>query len=122
MAGALFPVYICYMDPVAQRIAELIEEKGYSYSAFAEAIGIQRANVSHVLSGRNRPSLDLVQRILHRFPELDSDEFLLGEKKKEEAIGSGYSPIASPSGANKKIERIVICYDDGTFASYEADG
>lgn len=159
--------YIRNMDPIAQRIADLIEEKGYSRSGFAEAVGVQRTIVSHVLSGRNRPSLDLVVRILRTFPELDPSGFILGEQrevneeqegaeteadenpKTEEEVESGQKEIplsesaqaieekgqereakdedppayrtASRQGANKAVERVVICYSDGTFASYEAD-
>ncbi len=117
------------MDPVAERIALIIEEKGYSYSGFAHEIGVQRANVSHILSGRNRPSLDLVQRILRTFPELDPEYLLLGEgeelgRKEKDDLDEGSSGEKRPSkkGPNKKVERVVICYTDGTFASYEADG
>lgn len=116
------------MDPVAERIAALIEEKGYSYAAFAEAIGVQRANISHVLSGRNRPSLELVQRILRSFPELDPEQLLLGRKgaeqgreKEEEKEEEGIAAAPPKTPSNKRVERVVICYDDGTFASYEAD-
>jgi transcriptional regulator with XRE-family HTH domain len=108
------------MDPVAQRIKELIEGKGYSNAAFAEAIGVQRANISHILSGRNRPSLDIVQRILRTFPDLDSDRLLFGESSESESVPEE-SGKASAKGPNKKIERVVVCYEDGTFASYEAD-
>ncbi|MFB6257660.1 MAG: helix-turn-helix transcriptional regulator [Flavobacteriales bacterium] len=113
------------MDPVAQRIEAIIEEKGYSHSGFAKAIGVQRANISHVLSGRNRPSLELVQRILRTFPDLDSEQLLLGvggrqeRSEKEDGDEKKAPPEKVP---NKRIERVVICYDDGTFASYEADG
>lgn len=114
------------MDPVAERIAAIIEDKGYSYAAFAKAIGVQRANISHVLSGRNRPSLELVQRILRTFPDLDSDQLLFGSgPKKEEGSGTQKEgtviPKSPDKGTNKRIERVVICYEDGTFASYEAD-
>ena len=115
------------MDPVAERIAAIIEEKGYSYSAFGKAIGVQRANISHVLSGRNRPSLELVQRILRTFPDIDSDHLLFGRASGEEGPSQGpeEGPAFHPSRdrrANKRVERVVICYEDGTFASYEADG
>lgn len=108
------------MDPVARRIKDIIEEKGYSNAAFAEAIGVQRANISHILSGRNRPSLDIVQRILRTFPDLDSDLLLFGEKSEAESNREEKGREAG-KGPNKKVERVVVCYEDGTFASYEAD-
>ncbi len=119
------------MDPVAERIAAIIEAKGYSYSAFAKEVGVQRANISHVISGRNRPSLELVQRILRRFPDLDSDQLLFGaspkEREPQEEKGALKDPKEgdvppSEKRVNKRVERVVVCYVDGTFASYEADG
>lgn len=109
------------MDPVAQRISAIIEEKGYSYAGFAEAIDVQRAKISHILSGRNRPSLDIVQRILRAFPDLDSEYLLFGQLPEKKGLeGKGSERSSKPS--NKRVERVVICYEDGTFASYEADG
>lgn len=122
------------MDPVAAKIAQLIEEKGYSYSGFAEAIGVQRTIISHILSGRNRPSLDIVQRILRTFPELDGEALVLGEETAARKMGDEPPPKYGAKGEdeptgkesdgkspNKRIERVVICYDDGSFAAYEAD-
>ncbi len=46
---------------------------------FSDAIGMQRSALSHVLSGRNKPSLDFVLRIKKRFPEIRLDWLLLGK-------------------------------------------
>lgn len=46
---------------------------------FADEIGVQRSSISHILSGRNNPSLDLVTKILNRFPEIDSNWLVLGK-------------------------------------------
>lgn len=61
------------------RIEQLLEEIEMSPSLFADAIGVQRATISHILSGRNNPSLDLVQKVLSRFPELNPDWILSGK-------------------------------------------
>jgi len=49
-----------------------------SASQFADKIGVQRSSVSHVLSGRNKPSLEFVQKILLAYPEISSDWILFG--------------------------------------------
>ena len=46
---------------------------------FASAIGIQRAAMSHIISGRNNPSLDVMTKILHRYPQINPDWLLLGK-------------------------------------------
>jgi len=64
-----------------ERIEKLLDEIDMSPSLFADAIGVQRATVSHVLSGRNNPSLDFVQKILSRYPALNPDWILSGKGK-----------------------------------------
>lgn len=63
-----------------ERIKEVMEREGLNQSQFAEAIGIQRAAMSHLIAGRNNPSLDVVMKILQRFPGLDSEWLLFGKK------------------------------------------
>lgn len=52
------------------KIKQILASKNISPSYFADEIGIQRSSVSHILAGRNKPSLDIVQKIIRRFPEL----------------------------------------------------
>lgn len=62
-----------------ERIQEIILKHGLNASKFADEIGLQRSNVSHVLSGRNKPSLDFVLRILKSFPDVNADWLLFGK-------------------------------------------
>lgn len=65
---------------MTERIKYIMEQEGLSPAQFADAIGIQRSRISHILLGRNNPSLDLVTKILTKFPNYDSDWLLFGEK------------------------------------------
>lgn len=56
-----------------ERIAKIIASEGLTASAFADLIGIQRSNVSHILNGRNGPSLEMLQKILNAFPHYNTD-------------------------------------------------
>ncbi|KAA6439145.1 helix-turn-helix transcriptional regulator [Dyadobacter flavalbus] len=53
-----------------EKIKQILIEKNISPSLFADEIGIQRSSISHILAGRNKPSLDIVQKIIRRFPEI----------------------------------------------------
>ena len=53
------------------RLKKIIEENDLSSSAFAEKLGVQRATISHLLSGRNKPSLDFIMKVIEAFPEVD---------------------------------------------------
>ena len=60
------------------RIIKLMESEGLSPAQFAEMVGIQRSAVSHLVTGRNKPSLEVVQKILNTFRTINSDWLILG--------------------------------------------
>ncbi len=55
---------------INDKIKQILIEKNLTPSYFADEIGVQRSSISHILSGRNRPSFDIIQKIIRRFPEL----------------------------------------------------
>jgi transcriptional regulator with XRE-family HTH domain len=61
------------------RVQLLIKSKNFTAAQFADEIGVQKSGVSHILSGRNNPSLDFIQKILTRFPEISTDWLLFGK-------------------------------------------
>ena len=60
------------------RILAFLQNENKSYAQFAEEIGVQPSGISHILSGRNNPSLDFVVKMLHRYPALSADWLLFG--------------------------------------------
>ncbi|MDR1524327.1 MAG: helix-turn-helix domain-containing protein [Tannerella sp.] len=60
------------------RIIRIMQEEKMNASQFSEAIGIQRAAMSHILAGRNNPSLDMVKKILTKFASISPDWLLSG--------------------------------------------
>lgn len=79
------------MDETVARVKEVMEHSGLSPSEFADRIGVNRASVSHILSGRNRPSLGFIQQLLASFTNVNSEWLLAGrgeaEKKSQEQNG-----------------------------------
>lgn len=126
----------------ATRLKKIIDFYDESASSFAEKIGVQRSSISHILSGRNKPSLDFVMKILNAYPEVDLYWLMnnKGEFPKVEINASellDHSPTLTKSSEtiptktennlqisskssqqDSTIERIVIFYKDGTFKSY----
>lgn len=72
------------------RVIQLINSEGLTSSKFADTIGVQRSSISHILSGRNNPSLDFVQKILTSFPSIDPNWLISGS-------GNMYKSQNSPS-------------------------
>lgn len=60
------------------RVSKIIEYSELSASEFADEIAVQRSNISHIASGRNKPSLDFLIKIKDRFPELQWDWLISG--------------------------------------------
>lgn len=53
---------------IAERIAQIQKSEGQSASSFADILGVQRSGLSHIYSGRNKPSIDFIQKLLLAFP------------------------------------------------------
>jgi transcriptional regulator with XRE-family HTH domain len=62
-----------------ERILQIIEKEGISASEFADKIGVQRSNVSHVLNGRNNPGFSFIQKIIEAFPDINTRWLMIGE-------------------------------------------
>ena len=61
------------------RIAHIIRAKNLTAAEFALRLGIQPSNISHLLSGRNNPSLDFVKKLKETFPEYNLDWIIFGK-------------------------------------------
>lgn len=60
------------------RIKQVMDYKGLTPAVFAETIGINRSNLTHLFSGRNQPSLDLAKKILVAFPDIRTEWLIMG--------------------------------------------
>ena len=155
---------------LSEKIELLIKRKQLSASQFADKLGIPRSSISHILSGRNKPSLDVVQKILRVFPEITAEDLLFEDRtlgsvaiakeiipapatpslfdpilptpsesvknnSPEQTIvqsnlrrtressnternssAPASAPVLNPTYLEKKIERVLIFYSDGTFS------
>ena len=71
------------------RIKKIMETKELNAAQFADEIGVQRSALSHVLSGRNNPSLDFMLKIKTAYPEINLDWLLIGSGNMMENIDVG---------------------------------
>jgi transcriptional regulator with XRE-family HTH domain len=133
------------------QIQEILAKERLSSSQFADKIGIQRSSVSHVLSGRNKPGFDFIQKILLAFPGINGDWLITGsgdmykKKSPSEGLFEADKEMQSPENVGKterkpvtmnirgqdkeeakvpqrrEIERVIVFYTDKTFREYEAE-
>ena len=111
------------------RLEKIINYYGLSASAFSEKISVQRSSISHIISGRNKPSLDFINKVLKAFPEIDLFWLLSGRGKftvnttltRSSATHLNFKSSALLNDKTNKseiIDRIVIFYQDGSFKNY----
>jgi transcriptional regulator with XRE-family HTH domain len=115
-------------EAFVKRLETLLEYYGLTASAFADKIGVQRSGISHLLSGRNKPSLEFVMKVVQTFPEVNL-YWLLNGKGSLPSPGavlpdSPQIPFASIHTAKKRseIDKIIIFYTDGSFETYDKPG
>ncbi|HNW99496.1 MAG TPA: helix-turn-helix transcriptional regulator [Bacteroidales bacterium] len=89
-----------------ERIQLILKTKNISASKFADEIGVQRSSISHIISGRNNPSLDFIQKIIKRFPDINYDWLIFGKGSiyKEQDL---FSDIDDKNGKTKVNEQII---------------
>ena len=66
-------------DTMKERIERILKEKSLSSNKLAEMLEVQPSGISHILSGRNKPSMDFITKLLTVFPDISPDWFILGK-------------------------------------------
>ena len=106
------------------RLKKILNYHQLTASLFADKIGVQRSSISHILSGRNKPSLDFILKVTNTFTDVDIYWLLNGkgifpkEQVPTNKIFSADEPLIEEtiiSKSSKKMNRIVVFYEDGTF-------
>jgi len=89
------------------RLLALMKAESLSPSQFADELSIQRSAVSHLVSGRNLPSYDVLVKILKRFPDVNPEWLLLGkgEMYRKPHTGTLFEqPLLSPETAADTVK------------------
>ncbi len=115
------------IDEFINRINELMDEYQLNASSLADKIGVQRSSLSHILSKRNKPSLDFILKIEKNFEKIDLNWLLFGKSSfkdinENDAKNLNFTDLNSktnPFDVKKtKIKEIIHLYEDGSFNVY----
>ena len=118
------------------RIQKIMNYYSLTASALADQLGVLRSSISHLLSERNKPSLDFVLKIINKYPEIDLYWLLYGKgtfpkeevKNPKESIPNEIifppsleekSYVTQEILEEKEIQKIVFFYKDKTFDIFE---
>lgn len=135
-------------EKFSARLNKILDYYDISAASFADKIEVGRSSISHILSGRNKPSLDFVMKVVKNFPEVELYWLLNGkgsfpsipesnsneepvekvqhnkdqpstEKIPESSIERNVPVNPSTNRSGKQIQKIVIFYTDGSFEAFE---
>jgi len=127
------------IDFFISRLNEIMVNNNLNSATFAEQIGVQRSSVSHVMSKRNKPSLDFILKIVNRFQEVTLDWLLFDNnlkpspsaksvgkffktkidsnlKKSPNVLTNKQSPMEIKT--NSDVVQIIQIYKDGSFLTF----
>jgi transcriptional regulator with XRE-family HTH domain len=125
---------------IQNRLHLILKMHNITASSFADTIGVQRSNVSHVLGGRNKPSLDFLEKTLNSFPRVNASWLITGKmpangidnnetsKDSNETIETPKNEVnplktvdidtPNTNDTSSEIEKILVFYKDKTFKEY----
>ena len=135
-------------EEFAKRLEKVFDHYDLTATSFSEKVNVGKATISHLLSGRNKPSLDFVLKTVKAFPEVELYWLLNGkgsfptenlpQKDKEIEIDKYHDkqedqlslhdqltdePAKKESTVskypNKKLVRVILCYEDGSFENFD---
>ena len=95
---------------INERITKVLEYSGFSASEFADEIDVQRSSISHIISGRNKPSLEFVTKIKNRFPKLSWDWIILGTGEMKQTDSP--FPISEKQEENSTPDLFTLIDED----------
>lgn len=133
-------------EQFAKRLQKILEFYDISAATFAEAIDVGRSSISHILSGRNKPSLDFVMKVVQTYPEVELYWLLNGKgtfppqnskepEKKISVVENAGKDSSLQSGPEvpdtkdifkipqeheaKRVIKVILLYEDGSFEAFE---
>ncbi len=117
-----------------RRLQQFLEVEQLSPARLADTLGIQRSGISHLLSGRNKPSYEFINNFLTRYPQIDATWLITGKGKMYKDEFTHYSEDQIPfhpeqetdvpslsleaKGEAKLAKRITVYYSDGSFQDF----
>lgn len=125
-------VTVVNSEDFVKRLEKILRYYDITAAVFADKIKVQRSSISHLLSGRNKPSLEFVLKVIKTFPEVNLYWLLNGKGTFPSSPEGRSKPLApnpttiepkeevpiTQSTKQKQIEKIIFFYSDGSFKSY----
>ena len=99
------------MNEVFSRMHSIMKNEGRSQQEMAHILGISAASISHMISGRNNPGLEVVRSFSKHYPTVDLIWLLNGEEMKS----SDPDPLENTGIEQQDLKEIILVFEDDTF-------
>ena len=111
-----------------RRLSQFLQAENLTQTQLADTLSVARGSVSHILAGRNRPGYDFLESLLLHYPRLNLEWLITGKGRMYREISSEQAAdIAQmdlfalpPLNDPRKIDRILVFYDDNTYQEFRA--
>ncbi|MFA6334341.1 MAG: helix-turn-helix transcriptional regulator [Bacteroidales bacterium] len=126
------------------RLQQFLTLEQLSPARLSEILGVQRSGLSHILSGRNKPGFEFIQRLLLKFPAINAEWLITGKGKMYKELSPADNPVQIPDktlfsediqapetaenlikdkictedGKKRVLKKMIFIYSDGTFVEY----
>ena len=91
-----------------RRFKKWLDSEDITATQLSTNINVSRATISHILSGRNKPSIDILDKILNKYPNINLNWLVSG-------IGNMSITVKVTSVNKKNVKKVIVFYDDTSF-------
>ena len=104
-----------------KRLQQFLDAENISQAQLADTLGVARAGISHILSGRNKPGFDFLEAMALHYPQISMDWLLTGKGRmyKDASASAGENPVLAAMQAPRRVSKILVFYDDNTFEEFQ---
>ena len=101
-----------------KRLQQFLDVENISQAQLADTLGVARAGISHILSGRNKPGFDFLEAMAVHYPQISMDWLLTG-KGRMYKDNPGENPVFATAPPQRRVSKILVFYDDNTFDEFQ---
>lgn len=130
-----------------ERLRDILDEHAISPTQFADAIGVNRSAISHVINNRNNPGFDFIQKMHNAYPDWDFDWLLFDQKRSKKVLADPKKEVTiqkqtssqqfeqrnlfddadkpqksqsySTTRLSRTVTKTILIYSDGTFEIFQ---
>lgn len=103
-----------------ERVERILKEKSLSSNKLAEMLEVQPSGISHILSGRNKPSMDFITKLLTVFPDISPDWFILGKGDMYRPATTSAQPVIISDASQPSIRTTSPIAEQDLFSAAPA--